>query len=81
MRTNAHAQHSELKSSWYWQQTAVTEMKCTLNAEEAESGPAAKQYVLYSTFLKWQGEMDREFQKISWLDSEVRNERVKKIDK
>ena len=52
-------------------------MKCAQSAED--SGPAAKRFVSHATFLKWQGEMDKEFQTVSWLDCEVKNERVKKL--
>ena len=53
-------------------------MKCARSAEG--SGPAAKRFVSHATFLKWQGEMNKEFQIVSWLDCEVKNERVKKND-
>ena len=49
------------------------------NCTDGESGPATKRSVAHSTFLKWRGELDKEFQTISWLDCEVRNERVKKV--
>ena len=52
-------------------------MKRAQSAED--SGPAAKRFVSHATFLKWQGEMDKEFQTVSWLDYEVKNERVKKL--
>ena len=49
------------------------------NCTDGESGPATKRSVAHSTFLKWRGELDKEFQTISWLDCDVRNERVKKV--
>ena len=54
-------------------------MKWSHTSTDGESGPATKRSVTHRTFLKWRGELDEEFQTISWLDCEVRNERVKKV--
>ena len=48
------------------------------DCDDEESVPV-KRSVTHSTFLKWRGELDKEFHTISWLDCEVRNERVKKV--
>ena len=40
---------------------------------------AKKQSVAHSTFVKWQAELDRECQTMSWLDCEVSMSGVKKI--
>ena len=56
-----------------------TEVEMKHTRSDEDSGPAAKRFVSHATFLKWQGEMNKEFQMVSWLDCEVKNERVKKL--
>ncbi len=35
---------------------------------EARPGPSKQRCVSHSTFKKWQNELDKEFQAMSWLD-------------
>ena len=56
-----------------------TEVEMKRTRSDEDSGPAAKRFVSHATFLKWQGEMNKEFQTVSWLDCEMKNERVKKL--
>ena len=42
-------------------------------------GPSKKRIVSYSTYEKWQVDMDKDFQTITWLDCEVKKEGVKKM--
>ena len=42
-------------------------------------GPSKKRIVSYSTCEKWQVDMDKDFQTITWLDCEVKKEGVKKM--
>ena len=41
--------------------------------------PSKKRSVTHLTFTKWQTELDKELQTMSWLDCEVKNEGVKKM--
>ncbi len=46
---------------------------------EARPGPSKQRCVYHSTFKKWQNELDKEFQAMSWLDCEVSGAKITKL--
>ncbi len=52
-------------------------MKCYSKITEAR--PSKQRCVSHSTFKKWQNELDKEFQAMSWLDCEVSGEKITKL--
>ncbi len=46
---------------------------------EARPGPSKRRCVSHSTFKKWQNELDKEFQAMSWLDCEVSGAKITKL--